>query len=238
LALPHKLSMLISEIFYSIQGEGELTGVPSAFIRTAGCNLRCNWCDTPYTSWEPEGTEMSLDDILGKVQEHRTSHCVLTGGEPMIAKGIKDLCERLRQLKKHLTIETAGTVFPDNIACDLASISPKLSNSVPTEERAGAWQARHNEARLQPEVLRAWVKQCEYQFKFVVTSASDLDEIKTLLRAIEHPIPPEKVMLMAEGVDSQTIRGRDQTLIEICKQEGYRYCNRLQIELFGDTRGT
>tara|TARA_B100000959_G_scaffold237538_1_gene256917 strand:- start:871 stop:1563 length:693 start_codon:yes stop_codon:yes gene_type:complete len=230
--------MLISEIFYSLQGEGGLTGVPSAFIRTAGCNLRCGWCDTPYASWESEGAEMSLDNILGKVQEHRASHCVITGGEPMIAKEIGGLCERLRQLKKHLTIETAGTVFPGNIACDLASISPKLSNSVPSEERAGPWKNRHEKVRLQPEVIRAWVKQYEYQFKFVVTSANDLDEIKTLLREIKHPIPSEKVMLMAEGVDSQTIRGRDQTLIEICKQEGYRYCNRLQIELFGDARGT
>ena len=230
--------MWISEIFYSIQGEGELTGVPSVFIRTSGCNLRCNWCDTPYASWEPEGIEMSLDDILGKVQEHRAPHCVITGGEPMIAKEIKDLCERLRQLKKHLTIETAGTVFPENIACDLASISPKLSNSVPSEERAGEWKARHEKDRLRPEVLREWVSQYECQLKFVVTSASDLDEIKTLLKAINHSVPPEKVMLMAEGVDSQTIRGRDQTLIEICKQESYRYCNRLQIELFGDVRGT
>ena len=230
--------MFISEIFYSIQGEGELTGVPSVFIRTSGCNLRCDWCDTSYASWEPEGEEMPLDDILGKVKEHPSNHCVMTGGEPMIAKEIGDLCEKLREMGKHLTIETAGTISPENIACDLASISPKLSNSIPSKERAGPWRARHDKKRLQPEVLQEWVSHYEYQFKFVVTSANDLGEIKTLLRGIEHPIPPEKVMLMAEGVDSQTIRRRDQTLIEMCKQEGYRYCNRLQIELFGDTRGT
>lgn len=230
--------MFISEIFYSIQGEGELTGVPSVFIRTSGCNLRCDWCDTSYASWEPEGEEMPLDDILGKVKEHPSNHCVMTGGEPMIAKEIGDLCEKLREMGKHLTIETAGTISPENIACDLASISPKLSNSIPSKERAGPWRARHDKKRLQPEVLQEWVSHYEYQFKFVVTSANDLDEIKTLLREIKHPIPPEKVMLMPEGVDSQTIRDRDQTLTEICKQEGYRYCNRLQVELFGDTRGT
>ena len=230
--------MLISEIFYSIQGEGGLTGVPSVFIRTSGCNLRCGWCDTPYASWEPEGVEMSLDDILKKVQEHRVPHCVVTGGEPMIAKEVKGLCERLKKLGRHITIETAGTVAPENIACDLASLSPKLSNSVPSKEGADSWHERHEKTRLQPEVLREWVSQYEYQFKFVVTSVNDLEEIKTLLRDIEHPVPSEKVMLMAEGVDCQTIRGRDQTLIDICKQEGYRYCNRLQIELFGDARGT
>src|SRR5207245_4988362 len=83
--------MLISEIFYSIQGEGELTGVPSVFIRTSGCNLRCNWCDTKYASWNPEGADMPVDVILEKVSAYPANHVVLTGGEPMIAKGIRDL---------------------------------------------------------------------------------------------------------------------------------------------------
>ena len=56
--------MKISEIFYSIQGEGMLTGVPSVFVRTSGCNLRCVWCDTPYTSWTPEGADMTVEEIL------------------------------------------------------------------------------------------------------------------------------------------------------------------------------
>ena len=101
--------MLISEIFYSIQGEGELTGVPSVFIRTSGCNLRCDWCDTPYASWEPEGNDMSLDAIVETVQQYCANHCVVTGGEPMVAKEVKGLCERLKKLDKHITIETAGT---------------------------------------------------------------------------------------------------------------------------------
>ncbi|SVE17760.1 uncharacterized protein METZ01_LOCUS470614, partial [marine metagenome] len=139
---------------------------------------------------------------------------------------------------KHITIETAGTVPPGNIACDLASISPKLSNSTPSEERAGAWHARHERIRLQPEVLQEWISQYGCQFKFVVTSAADLEEIQQLMKEMKPPVSKDKVMLMPEGVDTQSIRGRDQTLIELCKREGYRYCNRLQIELFGDIRGT
>ncbi len=60
--------MKISEIFYSIQGEGMLAGVPSVFLRTSGCNLRCTWCDTPYTSWKPEGDDLPLDTILADVR--------------------------------------------------------------------------------------------------------------------------------------------------------------------------
>jgi 7-carboxy-7-deazaguanine synthase len=230
--------MLISEIFYSIQGEGELTGVPSVFIRTSGCNLRCDWCDTPHASWEPAGEEMSLEQILEEVAKCSASHCVITGGEPMVAKGIHELATELKQLGKHITLETAGTVLPEKIPCDLASLSPKLSNSVPTQERAGSWTARHEKTRLQYAVIREWVNQYPYQLKFVVTGETDLGEIKELLGDIESPIPPGKVLLMPEGTDAHAIRERDDTLMEICKQEGYRYCNRLHIELFGNTRGT
>jgi 7-carboxy-7-deazaguanine synthase len=230
--------MLISEIFYSIQGEGELTGVPSVFIRTSGCNLRCDWCDTPYASWEPEGEEMSQEQIVEAVTKHPATHCVITGGEPMVAKGIRELATELKQLGKHITIETAGTILPEKIPCDLASLSPKLSNSTPSEERAGPWAARHEKTRLQHAVIHEWVNQYPYQLKFVVTGETDLEEIKELLGAIECPVPPNKVLLMPEGTDPDPIRGRDDTLMEICKQEGYRYCNRLHIELFGNTRGT
>ena len=81
-------ALKIAELFYSLQGEGALLGVPSFFIRTSGCNLRCAWCDTPYTSWQPEGAELSLDQILDEVRAHPMRHVVVTGGEPMIAPGI------------------------------------------------------------------------------------------------------------------------------------------------------
>ena len=181
--------MLVSEIFYSIQGEGELTGIPSVFIRTSGCNLRCNWCDTMYASWEPEGTEMSLEQILAQVETFPAAHCVLTGGEPMVAKGIRDLATALRQAGKHITIETAATVPPDGIACDLASLSPKLRNSAPDTRLPPAWQEKHEKLRWQPAVIREWIERYSYQLKFVVTSAADVDEIQLLLRGPgqDHP---------------------------------------------------
>src|SRR5580698_1859648 len=111
--------MRIAEIFYSVQGEGGLVGVPSVFVRTSGCNLRCSWCDTPYTSWTPEGSDLSIDAIVDEVSRYRAArHVVLTGGEPMIAPGMVELSRRFRALGTHITVETAGTVFAP-VECDL-----------------------------------------------------------------------------------------------------------------------
>jgi 7-carboxy-7-deazaguanine synthase len=231
--------MRISEIFYSIQGEGELTGVPSVFIRTSGCNLRCRWCDTKYASWDPEGVEMSPEEIVTEVRKHGARHVVVTGGEPMVAKGIHDLLSRLQAEGHHITIETAGTVAPDGVACDLASLSPKLSNSTPLPGEIGdAWIQRHESTRINRDVLSNWIENYEYQLKFVVATAQDVEELTALISQVAPKIPPEKVLLMPEGIEATTIRGRDETLIDLCKRFGYRYCNRLHIELFGNTPGT
>src|SRR5262245_26060823 len=103
--------MRISEIFYSVQGEGILAGVPSAFVRTTGCPLRCSWCDTPYTSWQPNGETMSVDEVLARLAEYPTRHAVVTGGEPVVAAGIDELCARLHAGGYHVTLETAAVEF-------------------------------------------------------------------------------------------------------------------------------
>ena len=230
--------MLVAEIFYSIQGEGELTGVPSIFIRTSGCNLRCSWCDTKYASWAPEGSEMTVEEIISETNKFRAEHVVLTGGEPMVAKGIHQLAGRLRENGKHITIETAATILPEGIACDLASLSPKLSNSTPDAEVANGWRDRHEKRRLQPGIIREWIRAYDYQLKFVVQSTNDLEEIRDLLSQVGCEVKPAKILLMPEGTDTDTIRSRSGSLVDICKQYGYRYCNRLHIELFGNTKGT
>lgn len=231
--------MLISEIFYSVQGEGTLLGTPSVFVRTSGCNLRCAWCDTPYASWKPEGTEMNVEKLLEKVNEHPTRFVVVTGGEPMIAKEMPALLAGLRTAGKHITIETAGTIAPAGVACDLASISPKLSNSTPDVAEAGAgWVERHERTRLQPEVLRAWCSSYDYQLKFVISTEADLREAEQVVASIGLPIPPEKVLLMPEGTNAEAIRSRNELLVACCKAKGYRYSPRLHIDLFGNKRGT
>ncbi len=170
--------MLISEIFYSIQGEGELTGVPSVFLRTSGCNLRCSWCDTKYASWNPEGDEMTVDELVEKVTSFPARHVVLTGGEPLVAKEMPELARR------------------------------------------------------------QWIENYPFQLKFVVENRNDIAEIEALIAAIGIPVPPHKVLLMPQGTDAGILERRQDSLVELCKSRGYRYCTRLHIALFGNTKGT
>jgi 7-carboxy-7-deazaguanine synthase len=220
----------IAELFYSIQGEGSLAGVPSFFIRTTGCNLRCSWCDTPYTSWQPEGVEMALDRILDEARAHPSRHVVVTGGEPMIAPEIVPLCERLRQAGMHITVETAGTVFQP-VACDLMSISPKLANSTP----AGPLAVQHERVRIQTPVLAELIARYDYQLKFVIETPTDLPEVRDLVGALA--ADSRRVILMPEGTDPERIRERALWLAEICKAEGFRFSPRLHVDLWGNRRG-
>ena len=222
--------MKIAELFYSLQGEGVLIGVPSFFIRTSGCNLRCSWCDTPYTSWQPEGEELTLEQILQAVEAHPARHVVVTGGEPMIAPAIVDLTNRLRDLGMHITIETAGTVFQP-VECDLMSISPKLANSTPTGDQA----ARHERLRIQIGPLRQLMERYDYQLKFVVEKREDMAELRKLVGDLG--APPDRVILMPEGTDPAPLRERALWLAEICKQDGFRFSPRLHIDLYGSRRG-
>jgi len=226
----------IAEIFTSLQGEGAWLGVPSVFVRVSGCNLRCSWCDTPYASWSPEGPVMSVEEIVGEVLAGGARHVVLTGGEPLLFEPIVALADRLREAGRTITVETAGTLYRD-LACDLMSISPKLANSTPDDP---TWRDRHEKDRTRPEVLRRLLATYPYQIKFVVDPEGELDrdlaEIEEVLAAID--ADPERVFLMAEGTDGETLRRRQRALVEVCLATGYRLAPRLHVDLFGNTRGT
>ena len=223
--------MKIAEIFYSLQGEGSLIGTPSVFVRTSGCNLRCTWCDTPYTSWTPEGEERSLDSIVDEVNQYGAMHVVITGGEPMIALEIEELTHRLHQ---HVTIETAGTVDTP-VRCDLMSISPKLANSTPIDRDNGRWAQQHERLRYQPEVLKRLIQLYSYQLKFVIVDSADIAQVRAIVEEIG--AAKSRVVLMAEGVDAGVLVGRGRRLAEIAKREGYRFTPRLHVDLWGNRRG-
>jgi 7-carboxy-7-deazaguanine synthase len=228
--------MKIAEIFYSIQGEGILTGVPSAFVRTSGCNLRCHFCDTDYTSWNPGGETMTQDAILGRLDEYPTRHVVLTGGEPLLPPEIVPLSQELRRRGYHITIETSATIYRP-VECDLASLSPKLANSTPHEREGGRYALKHESQRLRPEVIREFMSRGEYQLKFVVDTPADVEEIRALLAQLGK-VEPGRVLLMPQGVTKATLDAKALWLVDLCKQHGYRYCPRLHIDLFGNKRGT
>ncbi len=227
--------MRVAEIYRSKQGEGELTGVDSVFIRASGCNLRCRYCDTPYASWSPEGADLSVADIVARVRHWELSHVVITGGEPMLFSELIPLCDQLSSAGHHITIETAGTLHLP-VACDLMSISPKLANSTP-DESAGAWVRRHEETRTAPRVLQRLMDEYTYQLKFVIDTPEDCVEVAAFLEQFSRHAA-DAVWLMPQGRTVDELARVSDWLEPYCMRHGYRFCPRRQIEWYGPVRGT
>lgn len=228
--------MRIAEIFYSIQGEGRLVGMPSVFIRTSGCNLRCVWCDTPYTSWKPEGEEWKLGQILAEVNQYPSRHVVITGGEPLLAREMGGLTNKFKRKGYHITIETAATIFKP-VVCDLVSMSPKLSNSTPWKREKGRFTRMHEKHRLNFPVIQKFLNGYDCQLKFVVEHKRDFAEIQGILKKLKN-VDPARVLIMAQGGTKRELRARAPWIVDLCKVHGFGYTPRLQIELFGNRRGT
>ncbi len=226
----------ISEIFHSVQGEGRFTGTPSVFIRTSGCNLRCWFCDTRYASWEPEGDSWSVESIVEAATQWTTPHVVITGGEPMIFEELREVCDELHRLGRHITIETAGTIHRD-LACDLWSISPKLSNSTPIGFASDEWVRQHDQRRKQPNVVRQLMAQGEYQLKFVVGSILDAEEVLNYLKDLGE-WDRDRVMLMPRGTTVKDLNLQSTWLTTWCRDHDLRMCDRSHIYWFGNRRGT
>ena len=237
--------MFVSEIFRTIQGEGLYSGFPSIFLRTSGCNLRCqfqneegitNLCDAFFTSWVPEGEEMSVNEVLNKIKEQATElidHVVITGGEPFLfANELEQLCVRLKEHNKFITIETNATRF-HYIKADFISMSPKLSSSTPIE---GTWSTKHERRRINKDVIHSFLGSYNCQIKFVVSRKSDLEEILELKEQLS--LPRTKIVLMCEGINSEEIRSKQNWVLEICKEYGFRYSDRLHIHAWNNQRGT
>jgi 7-carboxy-7-deazaguanine synthase len=228
--------MKVAEIYKSVQGEGLLTGTPSVFVRASGCNLRCWFCDTPYASWRPEGSDYAVDEIVAQVEEWDCRHVVLTGGEPMLFAELLPLAEQLSERDWHVTVETAGTLYLP-VTCNLMSISPKFAGSGPPAAAAPHWSRRHERQRFQPDVLNALMSEYEYQLKFVIDQPADLQEVETFLTVFP-AVLPERVLLMPQGTTTEGLRERAGWLVPYCQQRGWNYCPRRQIEWYGPVRGT
>lgn len=223
--------MIVNELFYSLQGEGSLAGVPSIFIRLAGCPLRCSWCDTKY-AWDPAaGQEMACQQVLEAISDYPTRYVVLTGGEPMTHEGVGELAAMIREKGYHLTIETAGISVIEDVSADLMSISPKLSNSDPKNHKE-----RQSTEWLNMAVLRQLIAVYDYQLKFVVDEPCDLDEIADTLDKLDG-IGLYKVWLMPQATQTDEYLEKSRWLAEYCKQTGFSFSPRLQVMLWGSQRG-
>ncbi len=251
--------MIINEIFYSLQGEGFLAGVPSVFVRFAGCPLRCRWCDTKYAWDQASGQDYTIAKIVDTVlrksawgrlpgaqvtaespgQQNQSKFVVVTGGEPMINSDLPQLVQELKAADKHITIETAGIAFIPDLACDLMSISPKLSNSAPTaKDRSQKTEIRRQKfLRLDIAVLRELIDNYKYQLKFVVDSENDLPEIQETLEKIGN-VDSKNVMLMPQAVTRDEFLAKSPIVADMCKRTGFAFCQRLQVLLWNNPRGT
>ncbi len=225
--------MLVNEIFYSLQGEGLLTGVPAVFIRLPGCPLRCKWCDTKYALDPAAGEDLNTADIIAKIKQWHCGFIVITGGEPITNPQLPQLTKELKNLGKHITIETAGIEFVPGLACDLMSISPKLSNSTPAKKQSAE---SHEQSRLNIPAIKQLISSYPYQLKFVVDSPDDLVEIEDTVGLLEN-VDSQKILLMPQAKTRDELLAKSPAVAELCKQAGYTFCNRLQILLYDGQRG-
>ena len=221
--------MIINEIFYSLQGEGLLAGVPSVFVRLAGCPLRCAWCDTKYALDPNAGDDLSISQIIDKVKQWQCQHVVITGGEPMINPQLPELVVTLKKQDKHITIETSGIKFVPDLPCDLMSISPKLSNSVEKTKNAP-------DPFFHIDATRQLISNYPYQLKFVVDSPDDLAEIQLAIAQIGDVVP-DKVLLMPQAKTREELIAKSPMVADLCKHAGFTFSNRLHILLWNNQRG-
>jgi 7-carboxy-7-deazaguanine synthase len=235
---------LTDKIHESFQGEGKSLRKPVVFLRTAGCNLACIWCDTPYTwNWlkspfkHPEKYDrtkevykMSSEDIAIKLNSFKIRSLVISGGEPMLQQ--EELIELIIALKGYgwwIEIETNGTIEPSEVflhLIDQINCSPKLLNSGPDN---------YKYKRIVPSALKKLALSQKTNFKFVVQSDSDMREILEIID--NYNISPSRVYLMPEGRLKKEQEKIQEKIGNLCRKYGLNFTPRLHILMFGDKRG-
>jgi len=249
--------LAVSEIFYTIQGEGPDLGKPIIFIRLIGCNLSCNFCDTAYTwNWEgdnfihndvrkyskdSETVWMTVDQImqeLKKVDPNRSTNLVvITGGNPLIhqkAPEFKQLLIELHRKSYDIEMEDNGTIAPDGyiseeLGISLYHITPKLANSGLAES------VRDRSTAMLRYVNISRDPNCRVVFKYVISTPGDFAEVCVLVK--KYNIPRESVWMMPEGISLEETMRNSKWLIERCIEVGFNFTPRLHIMIWGNERG-
>lgn len=230
---PNKL--LVSEVFYSLQGEGSTMGIPAIFLRLSGCNLLCDgaWrCDT-IEVWQ-KGNTFEFKDVLSSaiIQKlRRGAHLVITGGEPLLQQerilSYIKWFEDVHGFFPFLEIETNGTILPSEILApfvDQWNVSPKLASSGVRESQ-----------RLNLPILSHFNRRRSI-FKFVISSEDDWKEINDLF-LMAFVINPEKVWLMPAASNIDELLDKNQLVSRIALEKQVNFCTRLQVEIWNKTTG-
>ena len=221
--------MKISEIFYSIQGEGPHIGMSAIFIRLAECNLKCGFCDTKY-SWG-EGTKISIPNLIKKVRDFNCSFVVLTGGEPLLQdEPLIVLFESLLDTSPFyfFEIETNGTITPLPRLLELVDswiVSPKLKNSGNEPYKIGEWFSEEHRGHI--------------YLKFVVDTPQDLKEIQEYILDNKNFVCLDdcNIFLMPQALTPEEHNRKLPFIIDFAKTYNYRVSPRLQILAYGQKRG-
>lgn len=236
----------ISEVFYSVQGEGKTVGVPSVFVRLGGCNLMCGGMGTQFDGELHNNAEWRCDtvEVWMKAQSKEPkdvlpedcieaikngAHIILTGGEPMMQQ--TQLEEFMKYIKFDLgvdafyEVETNGTILPSEYLLNNISLwncSPKLESS-----------GNDKSTTYKPEVIKE-LNRHNAIFKFVVSSEKDWDEIK---KDYFYLIDKEKVYLMPAGENQELLNNNKETVIELAKKNYLNFTTRLHIDIWNKKTG-
>ncbi len=209
------------EIFYSLQGEGARTGTPAVFLRLAGCNLRCSWCDTKH-SWG-QGLCMDVFEIARRILAYNCPNLVITGGEPLMQQ--EELAALLSLLPADffVEVESNGTRLPSpelEARVNQWNISPKLEHSGNCSTRS-----------LLPDVLEHFAALPHTWFKFVVQKEQDWERIAEL------GLPHQRLILMPCATTRAELEAARPAVAELCIREGVRFGDRLHLVLWDDRKG-
>lgn len=230
-------TLVVAEVFGpTVQGEGPSLGRRASFIRLGGCNLTCDWCDTPET-WNTGRfdlrqtlTRTPVDEIVARALVGAPGLVVITGGEPLLHQkqpGWDLLLNRLDAASVDIEVETNGTIAPDGATSSRVTrfnVSPKLAH-------AGDLEAK----RVNGSALHALHCTERAAFKFVCATPEDVDEVALL--AVAHRIPPDLVWIMPEGTDPDQLRDRLTVLAEPAIAAGFNLTTRLHITVWGTEKG-
>lgn len=208
------------EIFYSIQGEGARTGSPAVFIRTAGCNLHCSWCDTKH-SWG-NGIELTEQEAAQRILHYKAPGLVITGGEPLMQTTALERLLSLLPTDIFIEVETNGTIPPSPVLIQRVhqwNVSPKLQH------------AGNQETTLLPEILHAFAATERAWFKFVISQEKDWSAIETL------GLPQHRIILMPCAATHAQLQEKRHEIVQLCLKHKVRFGDRLHITLWGEKKG-